>query len=71
VSIVRQLYQLQLVDTESDEKEPAAGPRGGQSGGKWRGRPRPRGSGRDESHLHELRKKLHAQELNIAGSATN
>jgi len=67
VSVVRQLYQLQLVDTESDEKSRRLAlveASLAESGGVVRAR---EAVVETESHLHELRKKLHAQELNIAG----
>jgi hypothetical protein len=67
VSIVKQLYQLQLVDTEWDEKSRRLAlveASLAESGDVLRAR---EAVAETEGHLHELRKKLHALELEIAG----
>jgi predicted nucleic acid-binding Zn-ribbon protein len=67
VSIVRQLYQLQLVDTESDEKSRRLAfieTSLADSGDVIRAR---EAVAETESHLYESRKQLRALELEIAG----
>ncbi len=67
MSTVRQLYQLQLVDTESDEKSRRlALVEASLAGNSDVARAR-EAVAETEGRLHELRKKLRAQELEIAG----